>query len=676
MDQDLYDEFGNYIGPDIDSEESEEEEEEEQQEQEDEVPGGGDLMAYSGGQEDDEEEEEMAVVLHEDKKYYPSAEEVYGPEVETLVQEEDTQALSEPIVAPVVTKKFSHYSKDLPITTFDLMFMTELMDSVDLIRNISIIGHLHHGKSWFVDCLVEQTHPEYCQVDGKAVRFTDTLFTEQERGVSIKSMPISIVMQDLRDKSYLLNILDTPGHVNFSDEVTAALRLSDGVVLVVDASEGVMLNTQRLLKHAIQEKLAVTVCLNKIDRLILEMKLPPQDAYFKLRYILDELNSLISDWTEEHDRMILSPLNGNVIFASSEYHVCFSVKSFADVYHTHFGGGFNSKEFAKRLWGDQYFDQEKRTFSKKPVTADTSRTFIQFILEPLYKIFSIIAGDVDTKLWDLTSELGIKLTKTESKLNIRPLIRLICSRFFGTFKGFVDMVVNCVPSPKDSAVKKINHIWKGDAASSLTQSMMEVDPQGPLVVHTTKQYASQDATSFHVFGIVLSGTLKARSTIKLLGESYSSVDEEDSRIMTIGRLWVYQSRYKIEVSEVPAGNWVLIEGIDQPINKTATLLDASYDDELFIFHPLKFNTQSIIKIAVEPVNPSELPKMLEGLRKCNKSYPLLTTKVEESGEHVILGTGELYLDCVMHDLRKMYSEIGQYFLRFLLKSLVYFLERD
>ena len=77
-----------------------------------------------------------------------------------------------------------------------------------------------------------------------------------------------------------------------------------------------------------------------------------------------------------------------------------------------------------------------------------------------------------------------------------------------------------------------------------------------------------------------------------------------------------------------------------------------------IFRPLKFNTSSVVKIAVEPVNPSELPKMLDGLRKINKSYPLVTTKVEESGEHVILGTGELYLDCVMHDLRKMYSEIG------------------
>lgn len=64
-------------------------------------------------------------------------------------------------------------------------------------------------------------------------------------------------------------------------------------------------------------------------------------------------------------------------------------------------------------------------------------------------------------------------------------------------------------------------------------------------------------------------------------------------------------------------------------------------------------------VLVEPVNPSELPKMLDGLRKVNKSYPLLSTRVEESGEHIVLGTGELYLDCVMHDLRNMYSEIGK-----------------
>ena len=91
-----------------------------------------------------------------------------------------------------------------------------------------------------------------------------------------------------------MNVFDTSGHVNFSDEVTAAIRLCDGIILFIDAAEGVMLNTERLLKHAIQERLSLCICINKIDRLILELKLPPQDAYFKIRHILDEVNGLIS----------------------------------------------------------------------------------------------------------------------------------------------------------------------------------------------------------------------------------------------------------------------------------------------------------------------------------------------------------------------------------------------
>lgn len=665
MDGDLYDEFGNYIGPELESEESETSEQEEEGDDglndsvyEDGTTEPGRQFTSGDDAEDEDEDENMQIVLHEDKKYYPSAVEVYGPDVETLVQEEDAQGLNQPIIAPIVTKKFSHHSKELPETTYKLEFLTDLMDTPSLIRNIAIIGHLHHGKTWFVDCLIEQTHPGFTQIDGKPIRFTDTLLNEQERGVSIKSSPVTIVMQDIRQKSYLLNILDTPGHVNFSDEVTAAMRLCDGVVLVVDAAEGVMMNTERLLKHALQQKLTITVCINKIDRLILEMKLPPKEAYFKLRHILAEINSIIANVTgNSDDRPIISPLHGNVVFASSQYHLCFTLKSFAHVYSDRFGGGFDPNEFAKRLWGDIYLDKKERTFRKKSRNSDSERTFVTFILEPIYKIFSMVVGDVDTQLNDLLTELGIKLTKSECSMNIRPLLRLIFQRYFGEFNGFVSMVVEAIPDPKSNAEKKIGHIWRGGQTSLLTQSMIECDPEGPLVVHTTKQYATQDATSFYVFGQVLSGTLFAKQTVRLLGEGYSSIDEEDSRLITLGRLWIYESRYKIEVNQIPPGNWVLIEGIDAAVIKTSTLIDATFDDDLAIFHPLRFNTQSVMKIAVEPVNPSELPKMLEGLRKCNKSYPLLTTKVEESGEHVILGTGELYLDCVMHDLRKMYSEI-------------------
>lgn len=257
----------------------------------------------------------------------------------------------------------------------------------------------------------------------------------------------------------------------------------------------------------------------------------------------------------------------------------------------------------------------------------------------------------------MLDELGIRLTSEEMKMNIRPLLRLVCTRFLGDMSGFVDMCVTHIPNPKSNALSKVSHIYTGAVESLLAKDMVDCNPDGRLMIHSTKMYPTDDCTLFVVLGRVMSGTLNAGDKVRVLGEAYTRQDEEDSRVMTVGRLWVSEARYNIELSMVPAGNWVLIEGIDRAIVKTSTITDLVDSDDLHIFRPLKFNTQSVIKIAVEPVNPSELPKMLDGLRKVNKSYPLLTTKVEESGEHVIMGTGELYLDCAMHDLRRMYSEI-------------------
>lgn len=212
----------------------------------------------------DDAKRSSAVVLHEDKRYYPTALEVYGQEVETLVQEEDAQPLDKPLIEPVKRMKFQIKEQDLPETTYNMEFLADLMDTPSLIRNVALAGHLHHGKTTFVDCLVKQTHPQFQTMEEKNLRYTDTLFTEQERGVSIKATPITLVLQDVKQKSYLMNVFDTPGHVNFSDEMAAGLRMCDGIVLFVDAAEGVMLNTERILKFAVQEKMAITICINKV----------------------------------------------------------------------------------------------------------------------------------------------------------------------------------------------------------------------------------------------------------------------------------------------------------------------------------------------------------------------------------------------------------------------------
>jgi len=297
--------------------------------------------------------------------------------------------------------------------------------------------------------------------------------------------------------------------------------------------------------------------------------------------------------------MILSPLLGNVCFASSYYRFCFTLKSFAKIYSLMYPSqAFDYSQFALKLWADVYFNAKTRKFSKKPTSATQQRSFIEFILEPLYKIFSQTVGSVDISLAETLDELGVKLTKTELKMNIRPLLRLVCARFFGEFTGFTDMLAEHLPSPVANAKSKIEHIYSGSlelvdtesnnqadsdeeneddknaSHNNFIGSMLTCDPDGPLVIHTTKNYSTSDATTFHVYGRVFSGTLQSNQQVKILGENYTLQDEEDSRYCQVGRIWIYNARYRVEVNRIPAGNWVLIEGIDQSIVKTSTIIES------------------------------------------------------------------------------------------------------
>jgi len=167
-----------------------------------------------------------------------------------------------------------------------------------------------------------------------------------------------------------------------------------------------------------------------------------------------------------------------------------------------------------------------------------------------------------------------------------------------------------------------------------------------------------DASAFDALVRVMAGTLRVGDQLRVLGEAFSADDDEDSALVTVTEIWIPQARRRQAVGAATAGMVVLVGGIDGPIGKTATLVPALQAvEECAIFAPLRFNTVSCIKIATEPLNPADLPKLVAGLRAVSKSYPAAVTKVEESGEHTILGTGEVFLDSVMRDLRELYAEV-------------------
>lgn len=672
---DDYDEFGNYIGPLSDSEGSEGERDEADLQDFDEEPSapleGFDDDDDQAMSEDEEridpasalirvdEAPQNAVVLHENKKYYPSAAETYGEDVEAMVQEEDAQPLSQPIIEPVKIRRFAIEEEGLPETRFDREFMMNLMNFPEMVRNVAVAGHLHSGKTRLMDMLMEETHKMEVDVD-RNIRYTDSHLLERDRGISIKSAPLSLVLPTTRGKSYLCNLIDTPGHVNFQDEVAAATRLADGLVLVVDVVEGIMCGAEASIKHAIQQGLSIVVVLNKMDRLILELKLSPAEAYFKIRNVIDEVNHVIATHDPRPERKI-GPERGNLVFASTQAGWSFTLRSFARLYSDTYGG-IDADEFAKRLWGNIYYDEESRNFSRKAADPQSKRSFVHFVLEPLYKLYSQVLSSDTESLKITLAKLGIHLKPAVFKIDVRPLLKIVLNQFFGPSTGLMDAISEHIPSPKDAGPRKVAHTWSGplnkEEPSPLVQSMLQCDADGPLVIQIAKLYQTTDAQEFRAFGRVLSGTVKVGDRVRVLGEGYNQDDEEDMVSATVQGVWVSETRYVVPSEGIPAGSLCLLGGIDASISKTATVVSPAIPtEELYILKPLAHMTQSVLKIAVEPLNPSELPKMLDGLRKINKSYLLATTKVEESGEHIILGTGELYLDCVMHDLRKLFSEI-------------------
>ncbi|KAI8947222.1 P-loop containing nucleoside triphosphate hydrolase protein [Xylaria longipes] len=670
---DLYDEFGNFIGEDADASEEESQH-------------GVDAGAYLDDEDDDGYPEQApeatgqelmevdddgpsnAVILHEDKQYYPTAQQVYGADVETLVQEEDAQPLSQPIIAPVEVKKFSVEEADLPPVYFDRGFMTDLMNFPDQTRNVALAGHLHHGKTALMDMLVLETHNIADRLEKRTgkkrdeqLRYTDTHIMERDRGLSVKAAPMSLVLQSTKGKSHLFNIIDTPGHVNFVDEVAASLRLVDGLALVVDVVEGVQANTEQIIKHAVLEDIPMTLIINKMDRLILELRLPPSDAFFKLKHVVEEVNTIIENTKPgSGEAKRLSPEKGNVLFACSEMGWCFTLQSFAKMYADSFPG-VNTEELAKRLWGDIYFNPKKRTFSRKPLPGETGakRSFINFVLEPIYKLFSHTISQSPEELKPILASLGIQLKPSQYRTDAKVLLKLVCEQFFGPSAGFVDMIVKHIPSPVEAAETKLERYYTGPLDTKVAESMKKCDQDGPLVIHVTKLFSTADAKSFYSFGRVLSGIARPGMQVRVLGEGYSIDDEEDMAMATIGNVYIAETRYNVETDGIPAGSLALLSGVDNSIVKSATIVPPKFEDDedAYIFKPVAHFTESVLKVAVEPINPSELPKMLDGLRKINKSYPLITTKVEESGEHIVLGTGELYMDCVLHDLRRLYADM-------------------
>ncbi|MCJ7741168.1 MAG: GTP-binding protein, partial [Methanoregula sp.] len=169
--------------------------------------------------------------------------------------------------------------------------VTELMKDPKHIRNIGIVAHIDHGKTTLSDNLLAGAGIISEELAGKQL-FMDSDAEEQARGITIDASNVSMV-HEYEGQDYLINMIDTPGHVDFGGDVTRAMRAVDGAVVLVDAVEGTMPQTETVLRQALKEQVRPVLFINKVDRLINELKVDEMEMQIRLGKVIDKVNKLI-----------------------------------------------------------------------------------------------------------------------------------------------------------------------------------------------------------------------------------------------------------------------------------------------------------------------------------------------------------------------------------------------
>jgi len=195
--------------------------------------------------------------------------------------------------------------------------MLQLMENRDNIRNIGIVAHIDHGKTTLTDSLLAGSGLLPLQIAGKA-RALDYLEEEQKRGITIKTASISL-LYTIDGQSFVVNLFDTPGHVDFAGKVARALRAIDGVIVVVDAVEEILAQTETVTRQALNERVKPVLFINKVDRLIEELKLTSEQIQDKFVRIVRDFNSIIESYGEEPfgRRWKVSLAQESVVFGSA-----------------------------------------------------------------------------------------------------------------------------------------------------------------------------------------------------------------------------------------------------------------------------------------------------------------------------------------------------------------------
>jgi len=579
-------------------------------------------------------------------------------------------------------------------------------------------------------------------------------------------------------KEYLINLIDSPGHIDFSSEVSTASRLCDGAVVLVDAVEGVCSQTVTVLRQTWIEKLKPLLVINKLDRLITELKMTPGEAYIHLSKLLEQVNAVLGSFfqgerMEEHlnwreriedrvaaasvkeskqtdqqsesgdlqfeerddEELYFAPEKNNVIFGSAIDGWAFTVRQFAALYEKKLG--LKRSILERVLWGNFYLDPKtKKVLGSKHLKGRTLKPiFVQLVLEQIWAVYQATSGLDGAKGDPLILE---KITKS-LHLTIPPHIlrsrdpRLLLTSVFSSWLplsvALLVSVVESLPSPKVSQAERLPDLLQqtpgadcidpkvkdamiyfkkgsSDPVVAFVSKMVSV-PQsdlpenkrrGPLSAEEARELArhkraeaarAQNDTSIDVdnlvnaltsaslepvvaeveekqgepehligFARIYSGTLSVGDEIYVLPPKFTPADPHANptpKKITVKALYMLMGRNLEALDAVPAGVVFGIRGLeDGGLLKSGTLC-SQINGSVNLAGIANLAGKPIVRVALEPVNPADLDKMINGLRLLVRSDPCAEYEQFPSGEHVLLTAGELHLERCLTDLRERFA---------------------
>merc|ERR1719466_616363 len=254
----------------------------------------------------------------------------------------------------------------------------------------------------------------------------------------------------------------------------------------------------------------------------------------------------------------------------------------------------------------------------------------------------------------LLEKLEVKLKHEDLQLEGKPLMKVVMRTWLPAGEAMFMMICIHLPSPVTAQKYRAEMLYEGPNDDVACVAMKNCDPNGPLMMYISKMVPTSDKGRFYAFGRVFSGKIATGLKCRIMGPNFVPGQKADLYEKSIQRTVLMMGGRVEAIEDVPAGNIAGLVGVDQFLVKTGTITTFKEAHNMKV---MKFSVSPVVRVAVEPKNPADLPKLVEGLKRLSKSDPMVQCLIEESGEHIIAGAGELHLEICLKDLEEDHAQI-------------------